>query len=39
MNFVYIPELQMPNGYFIVLGAMTMGGIVGLIWFKIRGWW
>lgn len=39
MNFLYMPELQMPNGYFIVLIAMAFGGIAGLIWFKIRGWW
>ncbi|NRQ41274.1 magnesium transporter CorA family protein [Rheinheimera sp. YQF-2] len=39
MNFIYMPELQMPNGYFMVLIAMALGGIGGLIWFKIRGWW
>ena len=39
MNFVYMPELQMPTAYFIVLIAMALGGIGGLIWFKIRGWW
>ena len=39
MNFVYMPELQMPTAYFIVLAAMALGGIGGLIWFKIRGWW
>jgi magnesium transporter len=39
MNFLYMPELQAPNGYFIVLIAMALGGIAGLIWFKIRGWW
>ena len=39
MNFVYMPELQMPNAYFLVLIAMALGGIGGLIWFKIRGWW
>jgi magnesium transporter len=39
MNFVYMPELQMPTGYFIVLIAMALGGIGGLVWFKIRGWW
>ncbi len=39
MNFIYMPELQMPDAYFIVLAAMATGGITGLIWFKIRGWW
>jgi len=39
MNFIYMPELQMSNGYFLVLTAMAIGGIAGLIWFKIRGWW
>ena len=39
MNFIYMPELQMPNGYFTVLIAMALGGVAGLIWFKIRGWW
>jgi magnesium transporter len=39
MNFIDMPELQMPNGYFFVLTAMAIGGIAGLIWFKIRGWW
>jgi magnesium transporter len=39
MNFIYMPELQMPNGYFTVLVAMALGGIAGLTWFKIRGWW
>jgi len=39
MNFIYMPELQMSNGYFMVLTAMALGGIGGLIWFKIRGWW
>uniref|UniRef100_A0A486XR24 Magnesium and cobalt transport protein CorA n=1 Tax=Rheinheimera sp. BAL341 TaxID=1708203 RepID=A0A486XR24_9GAMM len=39
MNFVYMPELQMPTAYFIVLITMALGGIGGLVWFKIRGWW
>ncbi|MDP5148587.1 magnesium transporter CorA family protein [Rheinheimera baltica] len=39
MNFVYMPELQIANAYFIVLILMALGGIAGLIWFKIRGWW
>ncbi|MBZ9611958.1 magnesium transporter CorA family protein [Rheinheimera maricola] len=39
MNFVYMPELHIANGYFMVLIAMALGGIGGLIWFKIRGWW
>ncbi|HEX5793624.1 MAG TPA: magnesium transporter CorA family protein, partial [Rheinheimera sp.] len=39
MNFMYMPELQMPGAYFIVLIAMALGGTAGLIWFKIRGWW
>lgn len=39
MNFINMPELQMMDGYFIVLIAMAIGGIAGLTWFKIRGWW
>lgn len=39
MNFINMPELQMNNGYFITLAAMAAGGVAGLIWFKIRGWW
>jgi len=39
MNFINMPELQLNNGYFIVLTAMATGGITGLTWFKIRGWW
>lgn len=39
MNFVYMPELAMTNGYFIVIAAMAIGGILGLAWFKFRGWW
>lgn len=39
MNFINMPELQMMDGYFIVLTAMAIGGIAGLTWFKIRGWW
>ncbi|GAB2932331.1 magnesium transporter CorA family protein [Rheinheimera gaetbuli] len=39
MNFIYMPELQMPNAYYIVLSLMAVGGVSGLIWFKIRGWW
>ncbi|WP_445768953.1 magnesium transporter CorA family protein [Rheinheimera sp.] len=39
MNFIYMPELQMANGYFAVLATMLAGGIAGLLWFKMRGWW
>lgn len=39
MNFINMPELQAHDGYFIVLMVMAIGGIAGLIWFKIRGWW
>lgn len=39
MNFINMPELQTTDGYFIVLIAMAIGGIAGLTWFKIRGWW
>ena len=38
MNFIYMPELQMHGAYYIVLTIMAVGGIAGLIWFKIRGW-
>lgn len=39
MNFTNMPELQMPNAYFLVLLVMALGGVGGLIWFKVRGWW
>src|SRR5690606_33154991 len=39
MNFIYMPELQMANGYYAVLATMLAGGIAGLLWFKMRGWW
>lgn len=39
MNFINMPELQATDGYFIVLIVMAIGGVAGLTWFKIRGWW
>lgn len=38
MNFVHMPELEHPYGYFIVLGLMMSIG-VGLVWlFRRKGW-
>jgi magnesium transporter len=38
MNFEYIPELHVKNGYFIALGAMLLIAIILIIYFKRRGW-
>ncbi|MCA9457950.1 MAG: hypothetical protein KC587_14890, partial [Nitrospira sp.] len=38
MNFPNMPELQIPYGYFILLGLMAViGGGLG-IFFYVRGW-
>jgi magnesium transporter len=39
MNFVNIPELQNPNGYFYALFVMALLGVGGLFWFKFKNWW
>jgi len=38
MNFIYMPELNIHYGYFIVLGSMTVIGIGLYIYFKRIGW-
>ena len=38
MNFEYIPELHVKNGYFILLGVMFVIFISSLIYFKRRKW-
>lgn len=38
MNFSYMPELAWKNGYFIILGVMSLIGIGLLILFKTRKW-
>lgn len=38
MNFDYIPELKMKNGYFIALGCMALIAILLVYYFKRRGW-
>jgi magnesium transporter len=38
MNFEYMPELQMKNGYFILLGVMAVLFIGMLIYFKRKKW-
>jgi len=38
MNFENIPELKSPNGYFILLGVMTLISIVLLVVFKKKRW-
>ncbi|MGY5351662.1 CorA family divalent cation transporter [Wenyingzhuangia sp. IMCC45533] len=38
MNFKYIPELDMPNGYFILLGIMAVVTVIIMIYFKRKKW-
>ena len=38
MNFVNIPELRAPNGYFILLGAMFLVALILIVYFIRRGW-
>ncbi|GAB6928863.1 magnesium/cobalt transporter CorA [Paenibacillus sp. JCM 10914] len=38
MNFVNMPELQWPLGYFVVLGLMFLLGGGMVMWFMRRGW-
>lgn len=38
MNFEYMPELQMKNGYFILLGIMFVIFIGMLVYFKRKKW-
>jgi magnesium transporter len=38
MNFVDIPELQNPNGYFYLLGAMVLIFLALVVYFKRKKW-
>lgn len=38
MNFKYMPELEMKNGYWIVLGSMVLIAISMVFYFYKRGW-
>lgn len=38
MNFEYIPELKVQNGYFILLGVMLTVSVVLVIFFKRKKW-
>jgi magnesium transporter len=38
MNFEYIPELHIHNGYFLCLGVMGLIALVQIIFFKRKGW-
>jgi hypothetical protein len=34
MNFQHMPELQYQNGYYIVIGAMVLIGIIMVFYFR-----
>jgi magnesium transporter len=38
MNFQHMPELQYQNGYYIVIGAMVLIGIIMVFYFRKRRW-
>jgi magnesium transporter len=38
MNFEYIPELKIKNGYFYTLGLMGLIVVILIFYFKKRGW-
>lgn len=38
MNFKYMPELEYPNGYYTVIGAMVILSVLLLLFFIKRGW-
>ena len=38
MNFEYIPELKVENGYFILLGIMVLVTIISVWYFKRKKW-
>ena len=38
MNFHYIPELEMQNGYFYVLGVMGVIGLFMFVYMKLNKW-
>lgn len=39
MNFEYMPELRIRNGYFYALALMLSIGISIMTYFRIKGWW
>ena len=38
MNFINMPELKWPLGYYYSLAAMVLSIIIPLLWFRRRGW-
>jgi magnesium transporter len=38
MNFDFMPELRMKNGYYIVLGIMGVVVLIEIVYFKIKKW-
>ncbi|PKG25403.1 magnesium/cobalt transporter CorA [Niallia nealsonii] len=38
MNFLYMPELHLRYGYFILLGVMLVVVLSMFLWFKKKGW-
>ena len=38
MNFVKMPELQWPIGYFLIIGIMGLIILLELLWFRHKGW-
>lgn len=38
MNFKYMPELEWPFGYFLILILMLIIGVSMFLWFKLKGW-
>jgi magnesium transporter len=38
MNFMYMPELEHPFGYFAVLLGMFLIGLIMVMYFKKRKW-
>jgi magnesium transporter len=39
MNFEYMPELKIRNGYFYALSVMACIGLSIVTFFRIKGWW
>lgn len=39
MNFEYMPELKIRNGYFYALSVMACIGLSIVTYFRIKGWW
>ncbi len=38
MNFPNMPELQSPNGYYVVMGFMILVGLIEILYFRKRKW-